>query len=166
MRRLHALLLAAVLLALPTDAARAQARPTATDSAAIESALGRWYRAWETRDAELGARDYEDDAEWTNAFGMRRRGRAAIETTLREVFALPFVVAGESQPTAQDIQWLRPDVALVVSHVERAGQQTPAGAPLGTRQTTHHRVFVRTGGTWRIASHLISDARDRQQPPH
>jgi hypothetical protein len=41
-----------------------------------------------------------------------------------------------------------------------------AWTPLGTRQTTHHRVFVRTDGAWRIASHLISDARDRRQAPH
>ena len=168
MRRLPSFLLLAVLLTrLTSGTAHAQARPAAPDSAAIEAALERWYRAWELRDAALGARDYADDAAWTNAFGMARRGRAEIEATLREVFALPFVVAGESRPTAQTIRWLRPDVALVVSRVERVGQQTPQGVPLGTRQTTHHRVFVRdAAGAWRIASHLISDARDRQQAPH
>ncbi len=154
------LLLLALLVAAP---ARAQ---TAADSAAIQGALDNWFRAWEIRDAGLGARDYADDAEWTNAFGMTRRGRAAIEATLREVFGLPFVVAGESRPTAQEIRWLRPDVALVVTVVERVGQQSPTGEPLGTRRTTHHRVFVRDRGGWRIASHLISDARDQQRPAH
>ena len=165
MRRLAILFLHAFAAADAGAQARA-AQPTAADSGAISAALGRWYRAWETRDAGLGARDYTDDASWTNAFGMTRQGRAAIETTLREVFALPFVVAGESQPTEQTIRWLSPDVALVISRVERTGQQTPTGASLGTRQTTHHRVFVRSAHGWRIASHLISDARDRQQPPH
>ena len=156
-----------LLALLPVARAAAQPRPTAADSAATGAALDRWYHAWETRDAALGARDYGDDAEWTNAFGMTRRGRAAVEATLREVFALPFVVAGESRPTTQTMRWLRPDVVLVASRVERTGQRTPSGAALGTRQTTHHRVFVRDGGgAWRIASHLISDARDRQQPGH
>jgi uncharacterized protein (TIGR02246 family) len=166
MRRSILLLLCALLTPAAVSAQAAAARPTSADSAAIEAALGRWYRAWEARDAALGAQDYTEDAEWTNAFGMRRQGRAAIEATLREVFALRFVVAGESRATAEEIRWLGPDVALVVSRVERAGQQTPTGASLGTRQTTHHRVFVRAGGVWRIASHLISDARDRQQASH
>jgi uncharacterized protein (TIGR02246 family) len=161
--RFAVLLVLALFVALP---ARAQAASAAADSAAIQGALDNWFRAWEVRDAELGARDYAADAEWTNAFGMTRRGRAAIEATLREVFGLPFVVAGDSRPTAQEIRWLRPDVALVVTVVERVGQQSPTGEPLGTRRTTHHRVFVRGDDGWRIASHLISDARDQQRPGH
>lgn len=161
--RLAAVLLLSALLAGP---GQAQHAPSAADSAAITAALDRWFRAWETRDAALGARDYAPDAPWTNAFGMTRRGRAEIEATLREVFALPFVTAGESRPTTQEIHWLRPDVALVVTTVERVGQQAPDGTPLGTRQTTHHRVLVRDGDGWRIASHLISDARDRRQASH
>lgn len=153
-----------LIAAFSTQSVHAQIGPTASDSAAIFGALERWYQAWESRDAELGARDYTDDVEWTNAFGMTRRGRAEVEGTLREVFGLPFVVAGESQPTSQEIRWLRPDVALVVSRVERVGQQTSTGEPLGTRRTTHHRVFVRENDRWRIVSHLISDARDRQRP--
>ena len=155
-----------IVVSLSAQPAHAQVAPSTADSVAIVAALDRWYQAWETRDAELGARDYTNDAEWTNAFGMARRGRAAVESTLREVFALPFVVAGESRPTSQDIRWLRPDVALVVSTVERVGQQTPSGESLGMRRTTHHRVFVRGGDGWRIASHLISDARDQQRPQH
>lgn len=151
---------------LTTERAGAQGTPSAADSAAITTALGNWFRAWEVKDAALGARDYSADAAWTNAFGMTRQGRTAIEATLREVFALPFVTAGESQPTGQEIRWLRPDVALVVTTVERAGQQAPDGAPLGLRRTTHHRVFARGAGGWQIVSHLISDARDQQRPGH
>jgi len=166
MRRSTLLLLATLLVPVAADGQAHTTGPTAADSAALVAVLDRWYLAWETRDAALGAQDYADAAEWTNAFGMTRHGRTEIEATLREVFALPFVISGESHPTTQAIRWLRPDVALVVSRVERTDQQIPGGAPLGTRQTTHHRVFVRTGGEWRIASHLISDARNRQEAPH
>lgn len=160
--------LAAVLLVslLAAGQAPAQRIPSAADSTAIGVALDNWFRASEVKDAALGARDYAPDADWTNAFGMTRQGRAAIEATLREVFALPFVTAGESRPTSQEIRWLRPDVALVVTTVERAGQQAPDGAPLGVRRTTHHRVLVRGAAGWQIVSHLISDARDQQRPGH
>lgn len=161
--RLAAVLLVSVLAA---GHAEAQRTPSAADSAAITTALDNWFRAWEVKDAALGARDYSTDAAWTNAFGMTRHGQVAIEATLREVFALPFVTAGESRPTGQEIRWLRPDVALVVTVVERAGQQTPDGASLGLRRTTHHRVFVREAAGWRIVSHLISDARDQQRSGH
>jgi uncharacterized protein (TIGR02246 family) len=157
---------ALLFLMLAAGGSQAQVVPSAADSAAISAALDRWFDAWEKRDATLGARDYRSDASWTNAFGMTRRGRVAIEATLREVFALPFVTAGESRPTAQDIRWLRPDVALVITSVERAGQNAPDGTPLGTRRTTHHRVFTKGPDGWRIASHLISDARDQRRAAH
>ncbi len=157
---------ALLVAVLATGRAHAQGTGSAADSAAITAAVHNWFRAWEVKDAALGARDYTTDATWTNAFGMTRQGRTAIEATLREVFALPFVTAGESRPTAQEIRWLRPDVALVLTSVERAGQQAPDGAPLGIRRTTHHRVFLRGAAGWQIVSHLISDARSQQRPSH
>ena len=138
----------------------------AVDTRAVEAAVDRWTEAWQVKDAALAARDYADDAEWTNAFGQTQRGRAAIEAQLREVFALPFVTAGQSAPTAQTVRFLRPDVALVWTRVERRGQQAPSGEALGLRRTSHLRVFERRGGAWVITSHLISDARDTAAPQH
>ena len=50
--------------------------------------------------------------------------------------------------------------------VERSGQLTPSGQPLGTRHTTHLRVFARSHAGWKIVSHLISDARGSERPHH
>jgi uncharacterized protein (TIGR02246 family) len=143
-----------------TCSASGQVKMSRTDQALIEQAIENWNKAWQTKDSKLAAQDYSDDADWTNAFGMKRKGRADIEKVLAEVFALPFVMAGQSKTVEQSVRFINPDVALVVTRVERAGQRVPSGAELGTRQTSHLRVLIKFQGQWKIVSHLISDARD------
>ncbi len=132
----------------------------------LVAAIERWDRAWQVKDARLGSEDYSDDALWVNAFGMRRSGRTAIQETLAEVFALPFVAAGDSQTMDHEVRFVGDDVATVTSRVERRGQMSPTGESLGVRHTTHLRVFQRQRGRWLIISHLISDARDREAARH
>lgn len=136
------------------------------DRAAVLAAIGRWDTAWATKDHELGAQDYADDAHWVNAFGMERSGRAAISDTLKEVFALPFVMSGQSEPMVDSVRFLDDDAAVVESKVERRGQSASSGEALGVRRTSHLRVFQKRSGQWLIVSHLISDARDRERPAH
>ena len=116
-------------------------------------------------DSALAARDYAVDAIWVNAFGMKRVGRAAIEATLKQVFGLDFVMAGESRTVEKEITFVRPDVALLTNRVERVGQKTAAGAEF-TRSTSHLRVFVKSDVRWEIVNHLISDARSRGRAEH
>ena len=139
-----------------------QTKGTKRDREAIEGVIGNWNKGWQTKDAKLAARDYSDDADWTNAFGMSRRGRAEIEKFLGEVFSLSFVMAGESKPVEQRVSLIKPDVALVITRVERAGQRTPTGEEMGVRHTSHLRVLKKSKIGWQIVSHLISDARDPQ----
>ena len=133
---------------------------------AVEATLQSWSEGWRTKDAQLACSDYADDADWTNAFGMTERGREAICRRLTEVFALPFVTAATSDVVSQDVRFLGPDVAVVVTKVRREGQKTPAGEALGPRDTRHQRVLSRAGGKWRIVSHLIADARDPASTRH
>jgi len=132
----------------------------------VEQAVENWNKAWQTKDSRLAAQDYSDDADWTNAFGMKRKGRAEIEKILAEVFALPFVMAGQSKTVEQSVRFIDSDVALVTTRVERVGQRVESGAGMGTRQTSHLRVLVKSKGRWKIVSHLISDARDTEQRDH
>jgi hypothetical protein len=92
--------------------------------------------------------------------------RAELESTLAHIFSLPYVMAGKDRIVGQEIRCVRPDVALVTTRVKRSGQRTPSGEPLGTRHTTHLRVFARTELGWKIVSHVISDARAPQRPRH
>lgn len=132
------------------------------DKAAIEQAIANWDKAWKVKDPALASRDYARDADWTNAFGMVRNGREEIEATLKEVFALPFVMAGDSTTADQDIRFLGQDTALVLTRVKRSGQLDPRNESIGLRQTSHLRAFSRIDGAWLIVSHLISDARSTE----
>jgi uncharacterized protein (TIGR02246 family) len=81
----------------------------------VEQVIENWNRAWKAKDAKLAAQDYAHDADWTNAFGMKRKGRAEIEKFLAEVFTLPFVMAARSKVVEQSVRFIKPDVALVVT---------------------------------------------------
>ena len=137
-----------------------------TEVERIGAIVDDWNRAWQIKDPVLAAAGYSEQAEFTNAFGFSRTGRGAIETYLTEVFGFDFVMAGSSREVFRDVQFLRQDVALVRSKIERAGQKTGDGAELGVRHTSHLRVFSLAGGTWHIVSHLISDARETKRPKH
>lgn len=155
---MRAVLLFLMLISLPFSTFADQKE----DKAAIEQAIANWDHGWKIKDPALAARDYATDADWTNAFGMTRTGQAEIESTLKEVFALSFVMAGDSQTVKQGVRFLDSDTALVLSRVQRAGQLNTDGRELGTRQTSHLRVFSRIEGKWQIVSHLISDARSTE----
>ena len=155
-----------IAIALLSGGALAQKTTSKSDQVAVEKVIENWNRAWQSKDAKLAAQDYANDADWTNAFGMRRKGRAEIEKFLGEVFSLPFVMAGQSKVIEQAVRFIKPDVCLVSTLVERTGQTTPSGEQLGTRQTNHLRVVVKSGAGWKILSHLISDARDPLQREH
>ena len=132
------------------------------DKAEIEQAISNWDRAWKIKDPVLASQDYSKDADWTNAFGMIRKGQGEIEATLKEVFALPFVMAGDSTTSEQEVRFMDQNTALVLTRVKRSGQLDPENKSIGNRQTSHLRVFSRLDGRWQIVSHLISDARSTE----
>lgn len=136
------------------------------DSMQILSIIDNWNKAWQTKDYVLAAKDYSHDADFTNAFGDKRNGQKEVEALLKEVFSLPFVMAGHSETTEHRQQMLDNTTVIVHTAVIRKGQQMPDGSVLPDRQTTHMRVFQKTAGQWKIKAHLISDARDKQVPKH
>lgn len=155
-----------LLVLLGMENVRASDDQQISDQVAIERAIENWNAAWKVKDPKLAAQDYSDSADWTNAFGMSRVGRVEIEKLLTEVFALPFVMAGDSETVDQDVRFIKPDFALVLTRVQRKGQRNATGQDIGQRRTSHLRVFAKTDGNWKIISHLISDARDTQQAAH
>lgn len=136
-----------------------QGDPAADDRKAILQTIERWENAWKIKDAELAARDYTEDADWTNAFGMRRLGRESIEAKLVDIFKMPTVMAGSTQYEYHDLKFLSPQTALLRSRSIRTGQQLPDGITQPPRRINHLRVFVKRGDRWLIVSHLISDER-------
>ena len=136
------------------------------DSIQILAIIEDWNKAWQTKDYVLAAKGYSQDANFTNAFGDKRNGQDKVEALLKEVFALPFVMAGHSETSEHRYQVLSTTTVIVHTAVIRKGQQMQDGSVLPDRQTTHMRIFQKTAGKWEIKAHLISDARDKQAPKH
>lgn len=142
----------------------AQIKPR--DSLQILAIIDDWNKAWQTADHGLATRGYSIDAHFTNAFGDKRNGKEDIEALLKEVFALRFVMAGNSETSEHRYQALNKTTINVHTAVIRKGQQMPDGSVIPDRKTTHMRVFQKVAGKWQIKAHLISDARDKQIPKH
>src|SRR3989337_4351576 len=136
-----------------------------TDSLEIVSKISDWNKGWKIKDYIPATKWYTGDAEFTNAFGQHRIGQPAIEALLKEVFQLPFVMAGDSKVISQTMMLVAPGVMLVITVIARAGQQTPDNKDLNVRHTTHHRLLKKEK-EWLMAAHLISDARDTQAAKH
>ncbi len=136
----------------------AQAIGTRADSAAVLAAIANWERGWQTYNVALTSRDYSEDADWTNAFGMRVLGRDSIRALLQAVFQIPTVTAGSTRYEYHVVRFLSENVAMVRSRAIRTGQQLADGTP-ELRRINHLRVFREISGRWQIVSHLISDER-------
>ena len=97
------------------------------DSVNILSVIEDWNKGWQTKNHELASRGYSLNARFTNAFGDKRNGRGEIRALLKEVFALPFVMAGNSETTEHRYQPLNNVIVVVHTSVIRKGQQMPDG---------------------------------------
>ena len=138
----------------------------AKDSLTILLVLEKWNKGWQTKDYDLAASCYSEDARFTNAFGDKRNGQEEIKALLKEVFALPFVMAGSSETITNLFQPLNSTLVIVHTAVVRKGQKMPDGSVLADRKTTHMMVFQKIDDHWVITAHLISDARDKQMAKH
>ncbi len=131
----------------------------ARDEAAIKQLIANWDQGWKVFDAEIATRDYAADADWTNAFGLSRKGRAAIHEFLEKFYTQPGTRTRKSTRSTTTVRFLRPDVASATSYRETVGQKSATGAEYPTRKTHDLRVLLRENGRWLIASHLIMDEK-------
>ncbi|WP_350286444.1 hypothetical protein [uncultured Croceitalea sp.] len=138
---------------------------SAVDSIEIADKISDWNKAWKLKDPVLAAKWYTEKADFTNAFGFTMIGKSAIEPYLTEVFGFDFVMAGNTEQTSLKLKSISKNAILAITTVERKGQQTVDKKSLGTRNTTHYRLFEKTNG-WFISAHLISDARNTESEKH
>ena len=130
------------------------------DEQAILGMISHWDQGWKTFDAQLAARDYSADADWTNAFGHGAKGKAAILEYLSKIYQSPSMRSRTSTPSKTTVRFVRPDIATASSYRETVGQKTASGAEYPTRKTHDLRVLVRDKGQWTIVSHLIMDEKE------
>jgi uncharacterized protein (TIGR02246 family) len=141
---------AACSFALAAGSPGGEAVPdTAADQAAIRDVMARGAEAFNRGDAPAAAAVYASDADLVNVRGDHLRGQAEIERGLARALATRYKGARMTRGEV-DIRFLRPDVALayVTNEIAVAGE--------GGATTVHReiglRVFVKEGGTWRIAA--------------
>ena len=135
------------------------------DSLNIIQKVDDWNKAWKIKDPLLAAKWYSNDADFTNAFGFSMIGKEAIEEYLSRVFKMDFVMAGDSEQTSLKLKNISENSVLVISTISRKGQKLNDNSELGSRSTTHHRLFQKDKH-WSIVAHLISDARSINTSKH
>ena len=104
---------------------------------------------------------YVEDADWTNAFGTTVHGNREIARYLEDLFANAHFAAGApTGPPEASVRFLRDDVAIAKTYIERSGQESSTGESLSVRRNHSLKVLSKEGGTWRIVSDMYMDARD------
>jgi len=130
------------------------------DERAILEVIAHWDQGWRDFNAELASRDYSADADWTNAFGLSRKGKAEIHEFLAKIYQSSAIRPRKSTPSKTSVRFVTPDIAAATSYRETVGQKTHSGGEYPTRKTHDLRVLVRTHGKWLVVSHLIMDEKD------
>ena len=163
MTRINAALLAlALTLAVGSFAFASENKSLGDEREAVLATLESWNRGWAERNAELAVQDYAEDTDWTNAFGVRFRGRDELRKGLEFIFGLDFVMAGDSGGNEfEEVTFLGPETALIRSKLVRVGQETREGQSMKDRHIHHLRVLQKRQGQWLVVSHLISQAKEK-----
>src|SRR5262249_8392718 len=116
-----------------------------------------WRQAWQKFDGAVLHGDYAEDADWLNAFGVRKKGGAEIVEFVSQVVKRPNVQGRQTKWGEIHVRFVRPDVALAYRDYQTLGQKRPDGQELPERHTHANWMLTKEGAKWRIASHIISD---------
>jgi uncharacterized protein (TIGR02246 family) len=134
------------------------------DQDAIATTLGALLNGFQGRDADQLQGVYADDADWVNAFGSVKKGRAEIVGYLRGLFVDANFNAGNLvAPPDSAIRRLTDDVVLVSTHLQIRGQLLVDGDTIDLRDNHSLRVLARhPDGRWLIESEMYMDANTDQ----
>ncbi|HXS94392.1 MAG TPA: SgcJ/EcaC family oxidoreductase [Candidatus Limnocylindrales bacterium] len=138
-----------------------QPTPQTGDEAAIRTIVNHWQQNWDRFDASVLQGDYADDADWLNAFGVRKKGGAEIVAYVAMVVKRPQNHERHTTWSEPRIRFVRPDVAIAYRDYQTGGNKAPDGRDLPDRRTHATWVLTKTGGKWLIVSHVISDENGR-----
>lgn len=125
---------------------------TNTPAAPIEAAeqvgrlLDRLTATWNDGDAAGYADLFTEDADYITFFGLRLRGRAAIEEGHRELFKLPIKLAPADD--SADLKPLGDGAVLIIA----GGSSTVDGEADPSRDSIVTLTAVDTADGWRFAS--------------
>src|SRR5581483_4056039 len=101
-------------------------RRTDMDEDAIRQVVQSLADAWNVHDAEAFARAFQENAHFTNVFGMEAEGRAAIARFHAPIFETMFRDS-RLECAPPKIRFIRPDVAAVDGQWSMTGARDPNG---------------------------------------
>jgi uncharacterized protein (TIGR02246 family) len=147
------------------------------DQKAIGATLSALLGGFSKRDAAMLEAVYSDDADWVNAFGTVRTGRAEIVAHLRGLFADANFDAGKLvAPPESRLRRLSDTVVAVSTHLRITGQGLVGGARstcATTTRCTSSRGSPTAAGSWsptctwtRAQTRHTLPVRGRRLPRH
>jgi uncharacterized protein (TIGR02246 family) len=147
MKNIFSIIFCMILLNCAAFHASAQQIDTAKENHAIRQLVKNYEDAWNRHDPKALAANYRVDATWVNWFGAYYIGRQDIEDHYRTTHNTYFKPSHYYTRAVEDIQYLKPDVAVV--HV-RTGLTDDARYPGETFEFRRIIVLTKIDGVWLI----------------
>ena len=134
------------------------------DQMAIGETLGALLGGFGRRNAAMMDAAYSEDADWVNAFGTVKTGRAAIIDYLRGLFADEAFNAGKmAAPPVSRLRRLAATAVAVSTHLQILDQGLVGGGTISRRDNHSLRILEKQAdGRWLIVSEIYMDARQDQ----
>lgn len=136
------------------------------DQQAIARTLQSLLQGFSQRDAGMLEDVYQEDADWVNAFGSRKRGGKDIVAYLHGLFADANFNEGTlvAEPDIT-LRVLSDDIVSVTGHLRIRGQRLLDGGVIEERDNHSIRIVQRQpDGRWLIVSEMYMDAN--KEPSH
>lgn len=137
--------------------ATAQPAPVAPPlDPAFRAILDNFNAAWDSRDASRFVRDFAEDADFMQAFGRYRSGRADTEAFMRRFFSLQ---SGSftSREVGVRVRMVGDDVAFLEQELEGLGVRNADGSEQPPRRGQMMLVLRKTAAGWRIQHYRYLD---------
>ena len=128
------------------------------DKQQIETIIKTIALGWKEKDVEKTTKHYDDNVDWTNAFGDRMQSKEELKVLLKEIYSFDFVMKGKSESQYNDISFLTPKIAIIRSKTIVKGQEWGDGTKMKDRHNHHLMVLQKKDKEWKVISHLISQA--------
>lgn len=120
-----------------------------TEEERIKKVISDMEAAWNSHDAKAYAHVFAEDADFTNVFGQKSHGRAAIEQFHAPMFQAMFK-ASHFTTNQVSVRLVSENLAAVDVTWEMSGVTDPSGNPLGNRKGLMNLLMKKESGTWAI----------------
>jgi uncharacterized protein (TIGR02246 family) len=144
--------LATVVLLAPIACTWAQAHPngSAADQAAIRRVFADFDRSFNRHDARAMAMTFAPDADFTNMYGVYRRGREGVEQWMTPLFQGRLRDSRRTD-AVRSIRFLTPNLAAVDANSVITGTRAADGSVAPPRKGLMTVILRKLDGRWRIA---------------